>query len=254
MRGYTAFVKKEILESIRTYKLLIVVAAFFIFGMMSPLMAKLMPEIFSKLATEGMIITIPEPTAIDSYTQFFKNLTQMGLVVLVLVFSGILSTEYSKGTLINVLTKGLSRHAVILAKYTVYLGLWTVSLAVSFLTAYGYTEYLFKQDGIVNLLFSVFCLWIFGAFLLSIFLFTATLIKSNYGSMLLTVMVIGLLFIMNIIPMLQKYNPVALISNNVIMLTSPYDLSNIYVSMIITGIFTIGFLCSSLLVFKKKSI
>lgn len=116
MRGYLAFVKKELLEQVRTYKLLILFLVFFIFGMLSPLMAKLMPEILSQMPMDGITITIPDPTAIDSYSQFFKNLTQMGLIVLVLLFSGTLTTELSKGTLINVLTKGLTRYAVILAK------------------------------------------------------------------------------------------------------------------------------------------
>lgn len=131
MRGYLAFVKKELLEQVRTYKLLILLLVFFIFGMLSPLMAKLMPEILSQMPMDGITITIPDPTAIDSYSQFFKNLTQMGLIVLVLLFSGTLTTELSKGTLINVLTKGVTRYAVILAKYTVALVLWSFALLMA---------------------------------------------------------------------------------------------------------------------------
>ena len=128
MRGYLAFVKKELLEQVRTCKLLILLLVFLYFGMLSPLMAKLMPEILSQMPMDGITITIPDPTAIDSYSQFFKNLTQMGLIVLVLLFSGTLTTELSKGTLINVLTKGVTRYAVILAKYTVALVLWSFAL------------------------------------------------------------------------------------------------------------------------------
>ena len=68
MRGYLAFVKKELLEQVRTYKLLILFLVFFIFGMLSPLMAKLMPEILSQMPMDGITITIPDPTAIDSYS------------------------------------------------------------------------------------------------------------------------------------------------------------------------------------------
>ena len=66
MRGYLAFVKKELLEQVRTYKLLILFLVFFIFGMLSPLMAKLMPEILRQMPMDGITITIPDPTAIDS--------------------------------------------------------------------------------------------------------------------------------------------------------------------------------------------
>jgi len=164
-----------------------------------------------------------------------------------------MSNEFSKGTLINVLTKGLSRHAVVLAKCSVYLGLWTIGLTAAFLTTYGYTEYLFSHEGIDHLLLSVFCLWLFGAFLLSVFMQSATLIKSSYGSMLVSVMVVGLLFFINIVPKLQKFNPLTLVTNNVAMLTKTFDLSVIYSSILITIPLTFLFILGSLLVFKKQS-
>ena len=73
MNGYLAFMKKEWMEQIRTYKLFILLVVFFIFGMLSPLTAKLMPELLSQFPIEVMTIILPEPSAIDSYTQFFKN-------------------------------------------------------------------------------------------------------------------------------------------------------------------------------------
>jgi ABC-2 type transport system permease protein len=71
MRSYIAFTKKELLEQLRTYKCLIILSVFFILGMMSPLFAKLMPDIIGGMEIEGIQITIPEPTAVDAYTQFF---------------------------------------------------------------------------------------------------------------------------------------------------------------------------------------
>lgn len=102
MRGYVAFTKKEVLENVRIFKMLILFFIFFIFGMMSPLMAKLMPEILSQMPIEGVTIILSEPTASDSYMQFFKNITQMGMIILILVFSGTLTQELNRGTLINI--------------------------------------------------------------------------------------------------------------------------------------------------------
>ena len=51
MRAYVAFIKKEGLELVRTYKLLLMILIFFAFGVMSPLMAKLMPDLMSQLVT-----------------------------------------------------------------------------------------------------------------------------------------------------------------------------------------------------------
>ncbi len=129
MRAYVAFIKKEGLELVRTYKLLLMILIFFAFGVMSPLMAKLMPDLMSQLVTEGIEISLPEPSAIDSYAQFFKNLTQMGLMVIVLMFSGTLTQELGKGTLVHLVTKGLAKSTVLLAKYTVSGLSWTGCLS-----------------------------------------------------------------------------------------------------------------------------
>lgn len=254
MRGYLAFVKKECLEQTRTYKLLILLLVFFIFGMISPLMAKLMPEILSSMPMDGITITVPEPTAIDSYSQFFKNLTQMGLIVLVLLFSGTLTTELSKGTLINVLTKGLTRYSVILAKYTVALGLWSLALGLSLGVTYGYTAYFFSQDNIHHLFASVGCLWLFGAMLLSFLMWAQTLVDSQYGSLLLTGIYVAGLFLLNLFPQAQDYNPIVLVGENVAMLSSDYEVSLMGIPSCLTAILCVLFLGLALVTFKNKRI
>lgn len=254
MKGYVAFLKKEWLEQLRTYRLFILLILFFIFGMMSPLTAKLTPLILKNFAVEGMQITMQDPTAMDSYMQFFKNNTSMGLIVLILVFSGILSSELSKGTLINILTKGLSRNAVIMAKFTSAAIIWTVCLALCFVTTYGYTEYLFDQQGISHLWFAVLCLWLFGIFLLTLLLLVSTVGKSSYTSLLGVGAVVVILFMVNMLPVLQKYNPLLLISNNVGMLASEYQISDAIASVGVTAVLSFIFLAGAVLIFRKKRI
>ncbi|MEG0329843.1 MAG: ABC transporter permease subunit [Longicatena sp.] len=256
MNGTIAFIKKEWMEHIRTYKFLIMAIIFIIFGIMSPLFAKLMPEVLKSMSgVNGIsLIEIPTPTAIDSYTQFFKNVTQMGLIVLLLVFSGLLSQEISKGTLIPLLTKGLSRTSVILAKYFVALCIWTICYYGAFLITYLYTIFLFPSMVVHHLFISVLCAWLFGAFLLALFLFASSVGRGNYGGLLLSVLFIGLLFILNLIPNVAQYSPLTLISVNVEMLKPTYILSDIFCSFIITIVSSFVLLFSSVLVFKKKKL
>ena len=122
---------------------------------MNPLTAKLTPDLLAKFLPEGMIIELPVPSSLDSWAQFFKNVTQMGLIVVLLVFSGILANEITQGTLINLLTKGLSREAVITAKYAAMLALWSMGVLVSSLVTWGYTVYLFPDGKSHNLVFGV---------------------------------------------------------------------------------------------------
>ncbi len=256
MKNYLTFLKKELLEYARTYKLFILLTVFAIFGILNPLMAKLLPEILKSLmATDGGIsITLAEPTAFDSWTQFFKNATQMGLIVLVIVFSGILTAELSKGTLINLLTKGLPRHAVILAKFTGMVLLWTASLLLCFGLTLVYTVYLFPDGQTTNLLFSVFCLWLFGVLLLALLMFASTLTKSNYGSLLITGAGVVLLMLMDIVPAAHLYNPLALASDNMALLTNAVQPSALCTASLLTAFLSLIMIVSSLLIFRKKQL
>lgn len=254
MNGYLAFMKKEWIEQIRTYKLFILLVLFFIFGMLSPLTAKLMPELLSQFPIEGMTIILPEPSALDSYTQFFKNCSQMGLLILVIVFSSSLTHELMKGTLTNLVTKGLSRSAIIVSKFIVSLFIWTISLLLSFITTWFYTVYLFPEDKIYHLLSSVGCLWLFGIFLLSLSLLAQTLIKSQYGNLMMVALSIGSLFILNLFPKFQEYNPLVLISKNVSMLSQDYDLSSLLIPIGVTSGLIITCLMTAIYLFKTKSL
>ncbi|NMA33272.1 MAG: ABC transporter permease [Clostridiaceae bacterium] len=254
MKGYSAFFKKEIFEYIKTYKLFIMLMVFAAFGITNPLMAKLLPELLESLVTDGVMITLPEPTACDAWTQFFKNATQVGLFVMVILFSGVLSSELSKGTLINLLTKGLSRTAVILSKYTCMAMTWTASIALCFGLTYGYTVYLFPEDGTSNLLFSVFCLWLFGLYLLAALLFSASLTGSNYGCLLITGVVVVICMIMNIIPAVHRYNPISLSTDNMGLIMNSIEVSSLYSTVAISCLLSLIFISLSVLIFRKKQL
>ena len=254
MKNFFIFLKKELVEYAKTYKLFIMLIVFTIFGITNALMAKLLPEILGSLVTDGFAITIPEPTALDSWAQFFKNATQMGLIVTVIVFSGILSSELSRGTLINMLTKGLSRHAVILSKYIAMLLIWTVSLLVCFVLTLGYTIYLFPEGDTANLAFSVFCLWLFGMFLLAIVLFASTLTRKNYGCLLLTGAGASACMLLNLFPAAHDYNPVSLATDNMGILAGTIEASSLNCAVIIAAVLSLVLVIASLLVFRKKQI
>ena len=123
MTAAMVFTKKELIESWRTHRFLILTVVFLIFGILSPLMAKLLPELL-KSGLGGVKVTVPTPTSLDSWTQYYKNLTQMGIYVFALMLGGCVSQEIQQGTLINLVTKGLPRWSVIVAKSVVGLLQW----------------------------------------------------------------------------------------------------------------------------------
>ncbi|EPD10716.1 hypothetical protein Lpp48_08273, partial [Lacticaseibacillus paracasei subsp. paracasei Lpp48] len=65
MNAAIIFTKKELLESWRTHRLLILTVVFLIFGILSPLIAKLMPELL-KGGLGGIKVAVPKPTSLDA--------------------------------------------------------------------------------------------------------------------------------------------------------------------------------------------
>ena len=112
MRQLTAFTKKEFLESLRTGRMPLLVILSVLFGIMNPLTAKLLPWMLKtftgSLEESGMVLTEIKVDVFTSWTQFYKNMP-LFLIIFIVITSGILTTEYQKGTLINILTKGMHR-------------------------------------------------------------------------------------------------------------------------------------------------
>lgn len=254
MRGFAAFTKKEIMEQLRTYKVLIIICVLFVFGMMSPLLAKLMPSIMADMKIDGMIIQMPDPVVTDGYLQFFKNMTQMGVIIILLVFGGTLSGELTKGTLINMLAKGLPRRTVILSKYFAAVILWTVGYLLAAVTNYGYCVYLFKDSSVHNLFLSLFCLWIFVCFVLALILLSSTIAGGSFGGLILSVITILLMILINIVPAVKEYNPVTLASVNGSLILGDMGNADVIRAIWVTVILTVVSLFVSIKLFGKKRI
>ncbi len=254
MRVYISFIKKELTENIRTYKLFIMLVVFLLFGIMGPVVAKLMPDIIKAASPTGMTINIKSPTAIDSWTQFFKNVGQMGLLVLVIVFSGIMANELSKDTLINLLTKGLKRSTVVFSKLTVAVIIWTLSYIICLIVSYFYTAYFWKMNGMHNVFLTFFSLWLYGILLISLVILGGILFKNIYGSILLTGAAVVLMMLLDIVPKLQKFNPVTLASDNMALLTAQKSVEDFMPAIIICTALIIIFTALSVMVFNKKQV
>lgn len=247
-----AFTKKEFCGCLRTYKLLIILIVFTFIGMFSPITAKLMPDLMDAFMPDNIHFNLPEPTAFDAWAQFFKNMTQMGLIILVIMFSGIMTKEYHQGTLIHVLTKGLPRHVVILSKFTMTVVLWTVSYLLCFLVTYAYTLYFWSNDTVSNLIFSVICLWVFGILLLALLLLGGVLFKNTYGSLLFTGGLVVVLMMLNLIQGFQKYNPINLSTHNMSLLKTVKTTSDFMPAIIVSSTMIIVTIIAAIIIFNKK--
>ncbi|MCL2819942.1 MAG: ABC transporter permease [Oscillospiraceae bacterium] len=255
MIEFIAFTKKEYMESLRTYRLVTLAAVLLVFGILSPLTAALLPEILGAIDLgDGVVLTLPEPSAIDSWTQFFSNIGQMGMLAVIISFSGSMANEFSRGTLVNLLTKGMKRHVVILSKFFSASVLWTIGYALCLAVCYVYTAYYWPSDVITNAPFAFFSLWLFGEFLIAILIFSGTLFGSFYGALLSCFGAIVVMALLNISPAIQKFNPISLSGDTLALLSGHKEIADFFPAVIICVSAIVILIIASILVFNKKKV
>ncbi|GAB6109783.1 ABC transporter permease [Fusibacter bizertensis] len=254
MNAFIAFTKKEMMESVRTYKFYILATVFLLFGFMNPIIAKIMPDLLSSLMPDGMTITLSTPTAIDAWAQFFKNGSQMGILILVVMFSGIMANEFIKGTLVNILTKGMARPTVIFSKLTAASIQWSVSYLLCIAITYGYTAYFWTMNGVENLFLSLFGLWLFGELMIGLVILGGILFKSMYGSLLFAGGLVVVMTVLSIFPQLMAFNPMTLASANMALITGAQDVSKFLSASVVTFLGLLLSILTSVMVFNKKQI
>ncbi len=119
MTGFVPFLRKEIQETLRTWRLWVLPGFLLFSAISSPVLTYLTPTLLDRLGAvqEGMVITLPEPTAMQSYVEYLGNLGQLTLLVLVIAYGGIVSGEIRGGTAALTLAKPLSRPAFVVGKW-----------------------------------------------------------------------------------------------------------------------------------------
>lgn len=227
--------KKETMEFIRTYKMLILFIVFLLFAIISPLTAKFMPEILTLVLPKEVAESFADPTALDSWAQFFKNFSQMGLFILTIMFANSLIHERTDGTLTILLTKGLRRRTVYLSKLLFACMSWTVVYWLSFFVTYFYTWYYWKDETVEHLFLAVSHLWLFGVLLLSIIFLGNVLFKSIFTNLLFIGSIIVGLLILSIFPKSDPYNVLILATNNLTILQNGYVLKDFLWTYVIAG-------------------
>lgn len=215
MKAWSAFTRKEFLEAARTGKLALLLLLSLLFGIMNPAIAKLTPWLLETMAGSmeetGLSIAAAEVNAMSSWTQFYKN-APIALVAFVLLFGGILAGEYQKGTLINMLTKGLARWKVLAAKTVALLVFWTGGYWMMFGITWGYTVYFWDNSTIFHEVLGASCVYLLGIWMISLILLFSGICRS--GSAVLGMAGGGfvLSYLLSVIPAVREYLPTQLLA------------------------------------------
>lgn len=213
MRGFSAFVRKEAVEIIRTWRIWVLPGMLLFFALTGPVMAKFTPQIVAAVGGDqfaGLMKALPTPTYLDAYAQWAKNLTQIALFAIIIIYGGLISGERKSGTAILVLTKPVSRFAFVTAKAAVHTVFLALTVAVCTALTWGVTVIVFgKAPG--GALWSSVLAWLaFGVLFIGVMTLLSTLLGSQAGAAGIGLGIFTLMSVAGLWEPLAKYSPVAL--------------------------------------------
>jgi ABC-2 type transport system permease protein len=181
MKGLLPLLKKEIKEQFKTYRFLVVLSVFLLFGLTEPLTLKYLPEII-KMAGQPMEINFPTPTAIDSLMGYAGDIGQIGVFVIILVAMGGIANELQRGTALMVLSKPVSRTSFVTSKLLAMSITAICSLAVASLVCFGYTVWLIGRADVSNFIGMNLLIALFMVFSIATTLLFSSMFRSSLAA------------------------------------------------------------------------
>jgi ABC-2 type transport system permease protein len=178
---------------------------------MSPPTAKLTPQILSSVFPKGMAPKLPTPTIIDAFAQWFKNVSQIGLLAVILLTMGLVAEEKASGTILLIVTKPVTRANVVLSKFTAQAIWMTLSFLTAAASCFLYAILIFKFDKMVEFSQANALLALYFVLIVAVTIFFSTVLNNQIaagGLSLVTVMLLSL--IASLSQTFDKYAPTGL--------------------------------------------
>ncbi|WP_025027803.1 ABC transporter permease [Caldalkalibacillus mannanilyticus] len=219
MKQWLVLFKKECLEYIRNYKILWLPLVFVLLGFSQPITLYYLPDILQKYGDlpQESVILIPNQSSVEVLAATVSGqFDQIGILVLVLGFMGMVVTERNNGIMSLTLLRPIPYSYYITAKWAATTSLTILSLFIGYLGATYYTTILFGEVNTFTIItsFVLFILWFI--FVITLTLLFSTLFKNiSVVAAISMVTIITLKLITSLIPNWMHWSPARLVEHGV---------------------------------------
>ena len=209
MGSFKAYFIKEIKESIRNHKYLILAVGFIFWALLDPLMLKLLPLLLKNYMPVDVSVLFSTFTRDTAFQTFLKDLFQIGSLFIIFTLMGIISNEVYSKNLVFPYSRGLKPAGMVIAKYIHYLITISLFILIAFLTNYLYIIRLFSGGLLsISVVFKSSLLYIlYYAVLLSFLLYLSSLFKRSIIPGIITIVFAYCLSILNQFKTIRSYFP-----------------------------------------------
>lgn len=256
MTGALAFFKKEVRETWSTHRIYVILSILLVIGLMSPLLAKMTPELVGSMAKgSGLDIKVPPPTALDAYAQLFKNLINLGTLAVIFSLAGLVADEKTRGSAVLMVTKPVPRWAFITSKYVVNAALVLLATGLAYAACLYYTVIIFHESLWAGSSAATLLVMVFYLLIVAVTLLASTIGRSLALSSGITV---GTLLLLSLLPQLHpwlaRYSPGALIGYQLRLVQGSIALADTLPAVAITLGITVVLVALSVIVFGRQEL
>lgn len=247
MNSLKAYIKKEIIEGVRTYKFLILAVGILFFAVLDPVTMKMLPLIlkgqFGSLDF-GSLIDISQRGVMASN---LKNLFQLSTLVICISLMGIIANEKNEKTLTMPVSMGCNTSGVIIGKWIVYSLYINIMVVVGMLFTYFYAGMLFEFDfaNVFLVIKSALLYGLFYTYVLSMLIMLSSIFKSSFVAGITTLIsAYGMSGLGFFFPKITKFLPTTLLEEAKSF--SEYTSNDFYVTLSFTIVYVLVFLFISI--------
>jgi ABC-2 type transport system permease protein len=243
----------ELWRITRTRRLLAIFAVYLFFGLTGPFTARYLGEILDTLGTEGIQVQFPEPVPADGIAQFTGNVTQIGLLVVVLVASAALAFDARREMAIFLRTRVNSVSAIVLPAYVVNAGTAAAGLLAGTFAAWYETVVLIGPLPAGRMVLGTALGVLFLAFAVAVVAVAAAMFRGVLATAGATLVLLLSLAILGSIGALREWLPTTLASAAA-GLTTGEDPADYLRSTIVTVLATVVALYGSTLLGRRREL
>lgn len=193
MKNILILSKVETFEAAKNLKLIWLTVFFTILGVTQPLIDRYMETILQNFGgVDGIMLdpNTPEPQSNEVLLATFSGqFNQIGLIVLIISFMGMITAEKNSGVLGFIFTRPVSNFEYIISKL---LSNWIISMiciSIGAVVSYLYTVYLFNDYSITNFLVYLFFYSIWILCVVSITVLLSAFINSSIFVAVMTIVI-----------------------------------------------------------------
>ena len=142
----------EWLRLTRTRRLVALLGVYAFFGLTGPLTARYLEDILGAVDTGGVRVELPDPRPADGIAQYVGNISQVGLIVVVLIAASAFAVDARREMAVFLRTRISGVRDVIVPAYVVTTGAAVAALLLGSLAAWYETGVLLGPPPVARML------------------------------------------------------------------------------------------------------